>query len=955
MSQIIAGTYEINEEIGSGGGGIVYIGKHLRLDKQVVLKADKRKLSAKPEVLRREVDALKNLSHTYIPQVYDFIGENGTVYTVMDYIDGESLDKPLERGEHFPQADVIGWACELLEALVYLHSRPPHGILHGDIKPSNIMLTPERDIRLIDFNIALALGEEGAVRVGFSRGYASPEHYGISYSLNNTHHSRRPTRKKTDRITNVLPDADTGNSPVPRISGDTRSNEEILLDVRSDIYSTGATIYHLLTGRIPDEDARNVEPIRKGECSPAVAAIVAKAMSPDPDQRYQTAEEMLAAFYELHKNNPLTKRHKRREAVAAVLIATAFATGGCATFVGLKRMERQENAYALAEYAANALRKGDVAGAISYAVQSMPENRGFLDPPYTPQAQSVLAEALGVYDLSDGFLPHLSVQLPSEPLKLSLSPDGTRMAVVYAFEVAVYELETGAELVKFPVEPSGLSDALFANADVLVYAGESGIKAYQLAENREMWTGQPATTITISGDRTRVAAVYKDESKATIYNMADGSIAGTAEFGGRSQRIAVNDTLGDPDDNLLALNHDGTMLAASFADGSLEIFKITDPDNGFIRFDPSEYTHFEGGFYDKYFAFSAWGDQTNCFCDVINVDEDERVGVFVDSMPFYVKTNDKGIFLASGNELVGLEPETGEQTKVAYTDSEALTTFSVDGLYAMIATAEKNYALFREGAVKVAEGSDENTCDFVASNGDFAAVGSRNSPFIRILKQKNHDDAQVFAYDPSYVHNYACVSADWSTVMLFSIDGFRLYRMDGELIAEVSLPEPEQIYNQQYRRDGDGSRLEVTYYDGTVQTYSAYDGSLISEEKGEAHTNNVTEGFETDRYRIVAPLHEAPQVYDKENGQLVCELEEDSLLTYVTQAENYIITQYITAEREVYGLLLDEECRTIAKLPYLCDFVDGMLVFDYPTGIMRQSRIYSIEELLSMAKNKEEF
>ncbi len=56
----------------------------------------------------------------------------------------------------------------------------------------------------------------------------------------------------------------------------------------------------------------------------------------------------------------------------------------------------------------------------------------------------------------------------------------------------------------------------------------------------------------------------------------------------------------------------------------------------------------------------------------------------------------------------------------------------------------------------------------------------------------------------------------------------------------------------------------------------------------------------------------------------------------------------------MYGLLLDEKCHTIARLPHLCDFVDDMLVFDYPTGIMRQSRIYSIEELLSMAKNKEE-
>lgn len=88
MAQIIAGLYEIQEKIGAGGGGIVYLGQHLRLEKQVVLKADRRTLKTGTEALRREVDMLKDLSHTYIPQVYDFVQEDGVVYTVMDFIEG---------------------------------------------------------------------------------------------------------------------------------------------------------------------------------------------------------------------------------------------------------------------------------------------------------------------------------------------------------------------------------------------------------------------------------------------------------------------------------------------------------------------------------------------------------------------------------------------------------------------------------------------------------------------------------------------------------------------------------------------------------------------------------------------------------------------------------------------------------------------------------------------------
>ena len=167
MAEMIASTYECLEKIGAGGGGTVYLANHVRLGKKVVLKADKREINTRPELLRREVDVLKNLSHPHIPQVYDFFVENDTVYTVMDYIEGESLDRPLKRGEKYPQAQVVKWARQLLDALCYLHNpvhgTPPRGFVHSDIKPANLMRTPNNDIVLIDFNIALALGEENVI------------------------------------------------------------------------------------------------------------------------------------------------------------------------------------------------------------------------------------------------------------------------------------------------------------------------------------------------------------------------------------------------------------------------------------------------------------------------------------------------------------------------------------------------------------------------------------------------------------------------------------------------------------------------------------------------------------------------------------------------------------------------------------------------------------------------
>ena len=167
MEEIIASTYRIIRKLGSGGGGNVYLADHLRLNKKVVLKADKRRVTTKTSLLRREADVLKNLNHPNIPKVYDFFVEEDTVYTVMDYIEGESLDRPLKRGEHFSQPQVIKWAKELLDALDYLHSPthgdPPRGFVHSDIKPANLMRTPDNHIVLIDFNIALSLGEDTVI------------------------------------------------------------------------------------------------------------------------------------------------------------------------------------------------------------------------------------------------------------------------------------------------------------------------------------------------------------------------------------------------------------------------------------------------------------------------------------------------------------------------------------------------------------------------------------------------------------------------------------------------------------------------------------------------------------------------------------------------------------------------------------------------------------------------
>ena len=235
--------------------------------------------------------------------------------------------------------------------------------------------------------------------------------------------------------------------------------------------------------------------------------------------------------------------------------------------------------------------------------------------------------------------------------------------------------------------------------------------------------------------------------------------------------------------------------------------------------------------------------------------------------------------------------------------------------------------------------------------GDYAVTANRDEAVLRVMKLETATEAQLCAYDPAFSHDEARISADGSTVMLFRYDAFRLQNMDGQVLAEVSIPDAEHVYDQQYRRDETGSYLEVIYYSGLRQAWSAVDGTLLGEESGEAPDASLEEVFLTDHLRIQSPLHGAPAVYDRETGEQLGELETEDYLTYVTQVGEFVVTEYITSQGERYGPLLDEQCQVLADLPNLCDILpDGTLVFDDMRGNLRQSRIYSTQELIALGR-----
>lgn len=940
MSKMIGSTYELVKELGSGGGGVVYLANHLRLGKQVVLKADKKNITTRPEILRREVDILKNLKHPYIPQVHDYFIEDGKAYTAMELIPGESLNKPLARGERFPQPQVIKWAKQLLEALDYLHSPihgdPPRGYVHRDIKPGNIIRTPQNDVCLIDFNIAFALGDEGAI--GHSPGYASPEHYGLDYSSSNTTAS-------LDADETVTLATDDSTITLPGM----KSVKKVLPDVRSDIYSLGATLYHLLSGSRPANDAKEVVPLSSTEFSPQIVAIISKAMNPDPDLRYQTAAEMLADLKNLHPNDPRTKRLKRNNRITSSIIAVFLVVGLASSFVGLKRMQVVESWLKLSEYSHNALSEGDIASAIDFALEALPTQSNLFTPSYIPQAQYALTNALGVYDLSDGYKSYGTVELPSNPLYLEISPNGETLAAIYEKNLAIIDTATAEIKVTLPTIESALCEAHYLNENVVIYSGESGISAYSIDEEKVLWTGETATAIEISADGNTVAAVYKDNTYAVVYDVATGTVKSKVDFNGKHQSVVVNDRFANPNNNLFTLSEDGTWLGVSFSDGSLFIYNLVEADNDIELFDAtSGYTHFEGGFYEQYLAFSATKDGDSVFA-VVDVVNAEQTGGFSSDGYWSVQADVTGVYVQTDNLLVRIHPVTGDQTPLITTKKE-VQKYAISDTHTLIAV-DGGYMFFDTNANQTEYVEATYNCDFLQLENGIAAIGSLDSPTLRILKYESHPNAQVFAYDSSYNHDEARISADGKTVMLFTYDQFRIFGMDNTLIAEVSIPNAKQVYDQQYRREGDSSYLEVIYNDGSVIFYSAADGAIIGEDQREAPDLTLYEEFYTDELRITSPLHGTPAAYDIKTGKLVRELEEDAYLTYVTQVGEYIITQYVTADSNYYGYLLNRDCEILAYLPNICDIIGENLYFDYPTGNIRTVHVYDIDELISIANS----
>lgn len=255
---LLKDRYRMRAILGQGGMGAVYRALDENLGVEVAVKENLFTLEQYNRQFRREATIMATLRHPNLPRVFDhFEIEGQGQYLVMDYIEGEDLRQRMDRVGLIPEEEVIIIGAAMCDALQYLHTRQPP-ILHRDLKPGNIKISPNGDIYLVDFGLAKIMEGSRATTTGaraMTPGYSSPEQYGTART-----------------------------------------------DARSDIYSLGATLYAALTGVIPEDGlARamgqaDLTPVRKrnAEVSRRMARALEKSLAVNPEERYRSADEFKA-------------------------------------------------------------------------------------------------------------------------------------------------------------------------------------------------------------------------------------------------------------------------------------------------------------------------------------------------------------------------------------------------------------------------------------------------------------------------------------------------------------------------------------------------------------------------------------------------------------------------------------------------------------------------------------
>ena len=297
----LEGRYILRREIHGGGMSRVFLADSAKLGNQWIVKF----ISNKNGALANEENILKLLNHISLPKIIDIFHDEKGVYIVQSYIEGVSLDKVLESGQKISQPVILDWAEQLVQVLGYLHRMEPHPIYHLDLKPSNIMVTHDNSLVLIDFGVSKRFGADNTASVGITYRYAAPEQF---------------KQHVPDRYVPLV---------MERFGGLLAGRFHGYPDARSDIFSLGVMLFELAVGQIPT--ISNMSTL-KDAVSNELFEIINKCLYIDPDWRYPSTNELLVDLQKMKGSKIKMARTLFMRKLASVFAAFAVvASGGSLT------------------------------------------------------------------------------------------------------------------------------------------------------------------------------------------------------------------------------------------------------------------------------------------------------------------------------------------------------------------------------------------------------------------------------------------------------------------------------------------------------------------------------------------------------------------------------------------------------------------------------------------------
>lgn len=283
-------NYKIIKVLGKGGMSVVYLAEHVEWHTRWAIKQVHKEVMEYFDILA-EPNILKSLSHPMLPHIIDINEDDQDLFIIEEYIEGQDLNQYLKEKGPVDEETGLRWLKSLCDVLAYLHEQEPAPIIYRDLKPANIMLRSDGSIHLIDFGIARTYkkSSQADTTAAGTRGYASPE----------------------------------------QLSGAAQT------DARSDIYSLGITMYHLLTGKSPYEPPYEILPVRKlrPELSAGIEYIVWKCTRKNPEERYQSCREILADIENIERLKIVSEteqkaRKSKLKIAIGVVVATALISIG---------------------------------------------------------------------------------------------------------------------------------------------------------------------------------------------------------------------------------------------------------------------------------------------------------------------------------------------------------------------------------------------------------------------------------------------------------------------------------------------------------------------------------------------------------------------------------------------------------------------------------------------------